>query len=207
MKYSAFRGRCVCRRDSMMGAAQAVAQEPVSCWDYNTLSDNVGSRFGIKGALDDTILSRSAYYTLTRLPAEASAPMTGRYNSWFKLEMKAEAQGADGPLALSGLLLELDSHVDLRAFRMIKYETDARAQGAQPAARSHRGALSRRRANACDAFSFRKALAARPRFCSGSALSRLRPGQWGLIRRSTARRFAAGAADRRCLAEGWKDDD
>lgn len=85
------------------------------CWDYNTLADNLGSRFGLKAGVDDTILSRAAYYSMTRLPAKVDAPLIPLSNASFKVEIRAEADGADAPLALSGLLVELDNvNIDSR---------------------------------------------------------------------------------------------
>jgi hypothetical protein len=118
-----------CAAALLMGAPLAVAQEPVSCWDYNTLADNVGSRFGLKGAADDTILSRSAYYSLTKLPAKVSAPLVGGYGSWFKIEIKAEAQGAEGALALSGLLIALNNVQIEQSAKDVKYEDHVNANG------------------------------------------------------------------------------
>ena len=90
-------------------AQQATADKPATCWDYNTLAETVGSRFGLKGAVDDTILNRTGYYTLTRLPAKLSAPLSGGAQSWFKVELKAEAEGDSAPLTMSGMLVELDN--------------------------------------------------------------------------------------------------
>lgn len=128
MKLSGFAAG-VCAVATVTGALPAVAQEPVSCWDYNTLADNIGSRFGLKGTKDDAILSRSAYYSLTKLPAKVSAPLTGNYSSWFNIEFKAEANGADGPLALSGLLVELDNVQIEQSFKGVTYESHVDAKG------------------------------------------------------------------------------
>lgn len=128
MKLSSFVAG-VCAVSIVAGALPAVAQDPVSCWDYNTIGDNVGSRFGLKGTPDGAILSRSAYYTLTKLPAKTSSPLIGNYSSWFKVEFKADADGADGPLALSGLLVELDNvGIEQRAVGL-KFEDHVDARG------------------------------------------------------------------------------
>ncbi len=128
MKISGF-AASVCAGAMVACALPAVAQEPVSCWDYNTIADNVGSRFGLKGTQDDAILSRSAYYSLTKLPAKVSAPLIGSYSSWFKIEFKAEADGADAPLALSGLLVELDNVQVEQSAVGVKYEDHVDARG------------------------------------------------------------------------------
>ena len=110
-------------------AQQATADKPAMCWDYNTLADNLGSRFGLKGAVDDTILSRMAYYSMTRLPAKVSAPLIQLSNTWFNVEIKAEAEGANEPLALSGLLVELDNvSIDAR-IATVKFEDHVDANG------------------------------------------------------------------------------
>lgn len=128
MKLSGFAAGA-CAVAIVAGALPAVAQDPVSCWDYNTLADNVGSRFGLKGTPDDAILSRSAYYSLTKLPAKVSAPLIGGHNSWFKVEFKAEADGADAPLAPSGLLVELDNVEVQQSVSNLKFETHVDADG------------------------------------------------------------------------------
>jgi len=90
---------------------QATADQPVMCWTYNTLGENIGSRFGIKGAVDDAILSRAAYYTITKLKPTVAPPIAAGSSTWFKVEVRAEADGADAPLKLSGLLVELDNPI------------------------------------------------------------------------------------------------
>lgn len=128
MKKSGF-AASACAVAMVACALPAVAQEPVSCWDYNTIADNVGSRFGLKGTPDDAIISRSAYYSLTKLPAKVSAPLIGNHSSWFKIEFKAEADGADTPLALSGLLVELDNVEVQQNAAGVKYENHVDAKG------------------------------------------------------------------------------
>jgi len=110
-------------------AQQATAGKPATCWDYNTLADNLGSRFRLQGAVDDTILNRMAYYSMTRLPAKVSAPLIQLSNTWFNVEIRAEAEGADAPLALSGLLVELDNvNIDSRV-AAVKFEDHVDANG------------------------------------------------------------------------------
>lgn len=125
MRFSRF----ACTVLALGAAPLASAQEPVACWDYTTISDNVGSRLGLRGAPDDTILSRSAYYTLTKLPSKLSMPMTGGYGSWFKVEFRADAEGADAPLALSGLLVDLDNITVDRTIKTVKYESHVDGNG------------------------------------------------------------------------------
>ncbi len=110
-------------------AQQATADKPAMCWDYNTLAESVGSRFGLKGAADDTILSRTGYYTLTKLPVKLSAPMSGGTQSWFKVELKAEAEGGSAALTLSGMLVELDNVSVDNSFRNLKFETHVDGDG------------------------------------------------------------------------------
>ncbi|MDP3494733.1 MAG: hypothetical protein Q8R82_16600 [Hyphomonadaceae bacterium] len=92
-------------------AQQATAEKPVMCWDYNTLADGAGSRFGIRSSVDDQILSRAAYYTVNKLKAKVNSPLAAGVSTWFKLELRAEAEGVDAPVALSGLLVELENPI------------------------------------------------------------------------------------------------
>lgn len=102
---------CVVAGAPPAASQQATAEKPAMCWTYNTLAESVGSRFGIKGAVDDAILSRAAYYTITRLKPTVAAPIAAGSSTSFKVELRAEADGADLPLKLSGLLVELDNPI------------------------------------------------------------------------------------------------
>lgn len=86
-------------------AQKATAGAPASCWRYATPAEGVGSRFGIKGDVNDAVLSRAAYYNLTSRKVTTQAPFMGTTSVWLKLELRAEAKGPDGPLALSGMMV------------------------------------------------------------------------------------------------------
>jgi hypothetical protein len=110
---------------SMSGLSTATAQSPVACWDYTTIADKIGGRFGIKGTADDTILSRSAYYDVRGLSVKVSAPLAGVYNSAIKLELRSDAEGAETPLKLSGMFVEVSDVNFPDNTKGIKFETHA----------------------------------------------------------------------------------
>lgn len=110
---------------SLLGAAPAAAQAPVACWDYTTIDKTIGGRFGIKGSADDAILSRAAYYYVNGLPVKISAPLTGQHNATIRLELRSEAEGADAPLKLAGLLVEVGGIDFPNDTKGVKYETHA----------------------------------------------------------------------------------
>lgn len=95
----------------LAGAQQATADAPAMCWTYKTLGDGAASRFGLKGSVDDAILSRMAFYTLTKQKAKVSSPFGAGASTWFKVELRAEAEGASSPVSLSGLLVELENPI------------------------------------------------------------------------------------------------
>ena len=88
-------------------AQQATADAPAMCWTYKTLGDGAASRFGLKGSVDDAILSRMAFYTLTKQKAKVSSPLSAGASTWFMVALRAEAEGASSPMKLAGLLVEL----------------------------------------------------------------------------------------------------
>ncbi len=110
---------------SLFGALPAVAQEPVACWDYTTINDKAGSRFGLKGAPDDAILSRAAYYYLNGLPVKLSEPLTGLSSAAIKVELRSEADGAEAPMKLTGLFVDVSDVNFPDNAKGIKYETHA----------------------------------------------------------------------------------
>lgn len=110
---------------SGFGAAPAAAQAPVACWDYTTIAEKVGGRFGLKGAPDDTILSRSAYYVVNGLPVKVSQPLSGQGSAAIKFELRADAEGAEAPMKLTGLLVEVGGVDFPNDTKGIKYETHA----------------------------------------------------------------------------------
>ncbi len=117
----------------LAAAQQATEDKPVMCWDYTTLADGAGSRFGLKGAVDDTILSRAAYYVINKVKAKVVSPMAAGTTTWFKVELRGDAAGAVDPVALSGLLVELENPLFAPVVPGIRFEVHTDAQG-----RTHR---------------------------------------------------------------------
>lgn len=110
---------------SLFSAAPAAAQAPVACWDYTTISDKAGSRFGIRGASDDAILSRAAYYYVNGFRVKLSEPLTGASSAAIKVELRSEADGAEAPVKLTGLLVDLSDVSFPATAKGITYETHA----------------------------------------------------------------------------------
>ena len=74
---------------------------------HDDLPTRSAAGFGIKGTADDTILSRTAYYEATQ-PLREGVRAAGRARTTqrSKLELRSDAEGAEAPLKLSGMLVD-----------------------------------------------------------------------------------------------------